>query len=53
LNSSSLNDVFHSFRFFKNKLKKYLLFEMNETIEAEQIIEVSALIEKRKKELGL
>ena len=39
--------------FFKNRLKKYLLFEMNETIEAEQIIEVSALIENRKKELGL
>jgi len=39
--------------FFKNKRKRYLLFEMNETNEAEQIIEVSELIKMRKKELGL
>ncbi len=39
--------------FFKKKGKKYLLFEVDESIKAEQKIEVSSLIKKRKKELGL
>ncbi len=38
--------------FFKNKRKKYLLLEVDESIKSEQTIEVSSLIKKRKKELG-
>lgn len=39
--------------FFKKKGKKYLLLQVDESIKAEQIIEVSSLIKKRKKELGI
>ena len=39
--------------YFKKKLKRYLLLEVTDAIADGQQIEVSQLINKRKKELGL
>lgn len=39
--------------FFKKRGKKYLLLEIDDSIKNEQKIEVSSLLRKRKKELGI